>query len=149
MMDIAMLSDQAPNDEGGFDEPIERAFVYVRPADWVTRDDDLRDVFAGSGDPGRAIEQWNQDFMRMRGGDPLGEGTVVIDDREIPYAVQRGGLNIDGNNLEGILAVIVVKCEGKRDGLGGWLVPDSADLAGTPADPETLTAFLGQFELCG
>ena len=51
--------------------------------------------------------------------------------------------------VEGILSVFVVKCgSGKRPGLGAWLVPDTEDLTGTPADPEALTAFLSQFQLC-
>ena len=157
LLRLAVLANEAPDEEGDFDESIERAFFYLRLSAWITRDNDLRGIFEGRGDPSRVVEEWNQTNVRVRRHEPISEGSVVVDDREIRYAVQRGELLIDSTRLEGILAVIVVKCgEGERDGLGGWLLPDpdpqapikTAQLAGTPADPKALTAFLSQFELC-
>ena len=154
---LAVLANEAPNEEGDFDESIERAFFYFRLSAWITRDDDLRGIFEGRGDPSRVPEEWDQTSVRVRGRESINEGSVIVDGRDIRYAAQRGELLIDNTRIEGILAVIVVKCdEGERDGLGGWLLPDpdpeapikTAQLAGTPADPQALTAFLSQFELC-
>lgn len=145
---VAVLADQPPIDErlGG---PTDRVFLYIRVANWVARDDDLKQIFEGDGNPAHAFDNWDQSDLRFRGHELIEEGTVTVDGRTIPYSAQRGELELDRAEVEGILSVFVVKCDdGKRPGLGAWLVPDSEDLTGTPADPQALAAFLSQFQLC-
>jgi hypothetical protein len=157
MFRLAVLANVAPDAEGEFHEPVERAFLVLRVAGWLTHDDDLREIFEGPGDPVRALEGWDEANVHILGREPVGEGSVVVGDREWRYAAQRGDMLIQRTRLEGVIAVVVVKCgDGKRDGLAAWIVPDpepeqptdSADFSGTPADPEALTAFLSRFDLC-
>lgn len=155
---LAMLANTALDEHGEIEGgSFERAFFYARPADWLKRDRDLRSIFEGQGDPLHAFEHWDQSDIRLRGAEQLGSGTVGVHGRDIRYAAARGTIRIDDAAFEGILAVIVVKCdERKRDGLGSWLLPDpdpdapagSVNLTGTPADPEALSSFLSQFDLC-
>jgi hypothetical protein len=157
LFNFAMLADQAPDAEGEFRESVERAFFYVRLSGWIARDNDLRDIFEGQGDPARALEEWRDSGVQVRGSESIGEGTITVAGRDIRYATMRGEMRIDNSRHEGILALIVVKCgEGKRDGLGGWMLPDpspdepieTVELSNTPADPQALAGFLSRFELC-
>lgn len=146
---LAVLADTAPGADGKFHEAPERAFFYVRPARWMAHKGDLREVFEGAGNPSRAFERWQNTNIRIRGNEQISEGSVTVNGREIPYAARRGELEVDNDEVEGILAVFVVQCgEGREPGLGGWLVPDTDDLTGTSADPAALADFLSAFELC-
>jgi hypothetical protein len=144
---LAVLTDRPPAADGQ-DDSFERAFFYFRPSTWMARSADLRKVFEGSGNPAHAFERWESTDVRLRGSETLGEGTVTVAGREIPYVARRGEVEFERHQSEGILAVFVVKCAGKDDGLGGWLVPDTTDLTGSPADPAALTEFLSRFDLC-
>jgi hypothetical protein len=157
MFRLAVLANVAPDADGEFRDPVERAFFFLRLSGWITHDDDLRKIFEGPGDPLRALETWDQADVSIIGDEPVGEGSVSVGGREWRYAAQRGDMLIDRTRIEGVLAVVVVKCgAGKRDGLAAWLVPDpdpdqpaeSVDFSGTPANPEALTAFLSRFDLC-
>jgi hypothetical protein len=156
VLELGVLIDQPPNPEGEVDELVRRAFFYTRLANWVTRDNDLRDAFEGEGDPAALLDKIETD-IQVRVAERIGEGELTIGDQPVRYATQRGDMFLEGQDITGVFALVVVKCgKGQRPGLGGWMAPDpfpdedieTADFSGTPADPDTLAEFLSAFRLC-
>jgi hypothetical protein len=155
-MRLAVLSNVPFDEEGRTERPLERAFFYARVSDWVKKDGDIGPVFAGAGDPSRIFDKLDESNLRLRGGTPIASGTIEVAGRTIPWAAERGEVELAGHRVAGVVAAFVVRCDAGNDGLGGWIGPDpapdfdvaEADLRGTPADPAALAAFLSRFDLC-
>lgn len=155
----AILSDRPPADgeESGSPAFGERGFVFVETLGVGQDEAELRDYFEGRTDDPAVLEDngFNLDVDEI-----LSRGTLPPDgDIRFYYMAQRGSLAVEGYRGSGLTAMVLVDCpDDERRRIALWFGPDpdgagpddasSADLTGTPGDPEAVAAFLGQFSFC-
>jgi hypothetical protein len=174
VMEMAVLSDREPDEEGeveGFDE---RGFIYVQMLGVGQNEQELRDFFEGRTDDYGVLED---NGMNLDIDEILGRGVFDLagEDARAMYVTQRGSLAVGGSRGSGLTGMALIDCpQDERRRVALWFGPDPADdsepaaaaepeapaaaegdkgaeasLAGTPADPETLRAFLSNFRFCG
>lgn len=131
-----------------------RGFIYVDTLGWGMDEAALRDFFEGRTDDPSVLEDSGIDLEIE---EIIDRGIIRGAAADLWYLAQRGGLEMDDYSGGGIVAAIFVDCPGdQRRRFGLWFVPDPApeapverlDLAGTPADPVAIEAFMGSFSLC-
>jgi hypothetical protein len=154
LMDVAILSDRTPDEQGkieGFDR---RGFVFVRMRDIGDNRRELGDFFEGKIDDPEVLRNLN---LRIDSEEILERGELQLDDARLVYVVNRGELEGNGSRLEGLTSVSLVECPGDdKLRLAVWFGPDpsdggaidSADVSGSPADEQAVRDFLGHFSLC-
>jgi len=163
VLSMAVFADAAP---GSGRAHVERAFFFVDMPDWFGRERALRAVFTGTAPPAAGIRQAEVEFEAR---EELGRGEVAAGGARVLWYARRGTLRLDDarfglaeegaprREFPGLATMLLADCAGdRRLRLGLWIAPDpapdlpaaAADLAGTPADPEAMRAFLGHFRLC-
>lgn len=161
LLKTAVLSDRPPEegqerDESGFDE---RGFIFVETLGIGQDEQSLRDYFEGRTDDPSVLEDngFNMDIQRV-----LDRGALPPDgDIRFYYMTQRGNMSVQGFRGEGLMALVMVDCpDDERRRIAMWFGPGpegpegaepgdaSADLTGTPGDPEAISAFLDHFSFC-
>lgn len=150
----AILSDRKPAFDEGDESLGDRAFIYVETVGWGLDEAALRGYFEGeTSDP----EVLADNGIEVDVGQVLDRGVIPGSDSTVWYLTQRGDIGARQYEGGGIGAVILVDCpDDERRRLGIWFVPDPApeapveelDLAGTPADPDAIEAFMGHFSPC-
>lgn len=166
VMEMAMLSDVAPDFSGGRRHgPLgQRGFVYVKTLAANNDRQQLRDYFEGRTDDADVLRRNNIHLDRR--GEVLRRG--VIDgagDMKVMYLAQRGELEMASSRAQGITTVMLLDCQGDmRQRFGIWFGPEPAalagkgasaqgaakvDLTGTPADENAIREFMDHFRVCG
>lgn len=87
----------------------------------------------------------------------LGQGDLFLDDRLVAWEAHAGRLNRPGDPADGIFVRLRIDCGDAETRRGVWFhqkesvsaESSAEELAGSPADPEAITEFLGYFNLCG
>jgi len=154
--DIAVLSDRPRAVEDSRGDPFgERGFIYVKLLTPAGQDEqEVRDYFEGRTDDSRILRR---NRIRLRTRNSLGRGVIGAQGQTLLYLAQRGELELSEHRGRGLNAMILVDCpQDRKLRLGIWFAPDpapeaeagSAQLAGTPADPEAIRAFMARFRLC-
>ena len=150
---MAMLTDRSPDADGeveGFDE---RGFVYFETIGVGQDEQQLHDFFEGRTDDYSVLEDNGLNFDIE---EALGRGVFDLDPAQVMYVTQRGSIAVQGNQGDGLTGVALIDCpEDERRRVAVWFGPDveaqegeTEDLAGTPADPAALRAFLANFSFC-
>lgn len=151
LMDTAIFSDQEPGakpEEAGFHE---RGFFYFSMRDFGSKKAELSAYLAGKGPKPELMKRGG---VNLEEGELLRRGTLDLAGRKVVYASSRGRFNVQGKDRHGITTFLYFDCpEKRRLRFGLWFGPDPApgkpaELAGTPADPEAIRAFLGHFTVC-
>lgn len=160
VMEFAILSDREVDLEEGDGDLGDRAFIYFQFLRGKNDDPELRDFFEGRSDDPRVLRKNGVD-IDVDVNEILGRGVVDLDPGEALYVATSGSLETNHGRSEGITTISLIQCPGdKRLRVAVWEGPGPApapeaeagatasDLAGTPADVDTLQAFLGQFSFC-
>jgi hypothetical protein len=157
VMDMAMLSDQAPREGGEIRGFGERGFMYFQMINPRYDEREMRDYFEGRTDDPSVLRRSGIN-VDVHAKEVLRRGVLEMDGYAVMYMAQRGGLHLDHGRTEGINAMMLVDCpEDGRLRMAIWFGPDpdkgappgSANLQGSPADEDALRAFMGHFRLCG
>jgi hypothetical protein len=153
-MKTAILSDRPPDahGQGGFDE---RGFIYI---ELLQRDGDrneLRDYFEGRSDDPSVLRDHD---IRIDAREVIGRGSLDQPGRKVLWLASRGRVQMSRAARDGLTALTLIECQksDNRGRLGIWFGPDpdleasldELELAGTPADPAAIDAFLAPFSLC-
>lgn len=170
LMEMAMLSDEpvaVESEDGGeidleAEDLGERGLVYFEMPSWGGAWQDLDDFLEGRTDEAEFIRRGSVDLHR---GEVLARGEITLPGAErARFGAQRGAV---GGGGEGLVSTVSIECPGDdRLRLAIWFGPrpdrppaagaeagpealaGAGRVAGTVADPEEMTAFLGQFRFC-
>lgn len=160
VMDMAMLSDAPPDEQGRTHGGGTRGFIYVSSMAPGAKRDAMRDYFEGRRDE---PEELRRQGINLERGEELKRGTLDMPGQRILYIAQRGEIHMgsrarSSSRGHGITTTMLVECPGSdRQRMGFWFGPDPDPtaaagrlvLTGTPGDEEALRAFMGHFHLCG
>ncbi len=166
LMEMAMLTDQPPDEDGDLDDLGEGGFIYLRMRSRRSKREQLEDFFEGRTNDLEALRRSNINLGR---GKLIDRGSLDLDTFKARWIAQRGEVIMgsgsgrqrrnDGGRIEGITAVILVECPNDQSAaqrIGIWFAPEpetaegtEMDLTGTPADENALRGFLGHFAPCG
>lgn len=171
VMEMAMLTDRAPDAQGeveGFDE---RGFIYVQMLGVGQDEQQLRDFFEGRTDDEGVLAD---NGMNIDVEEILDRGVFDLEEARVMFVTQRGSVAVQGNRGAGLTGLALIDCpDDERRRVALWFGPDPAaadaaadpegeageeaqagsalvrQLEGTPADPEALREFLANFRYCG
>jgi len=156
VMEMAMLSDRAPDAQGvvrGFGE---RGFLYFQFINLGKDQQELRDYFEGKTDDEEVLRRHNID-IHVRSTELIRRGVLKMEGHAVMYLAQRGTMDMSEGRSEGVNALMLVDCPGdSRQRMAIWFAPDpdpktpvaSANFSGSPADEGALREFMGRFRLC-
>ena len=153
-MDLAILSDREPEEDGKNEDLGDRGFLFVAIRAFGEPEQDLRDFFDGKKDRSEVVSE----HIDVEFEEELADGELQIAGDHWRWIAFRGRIDT-GERREhpAIASMMMLECgEEKRLRFALWFVPDPAseqdvlelDLSGTPADEEALTAFLSHFHPC-
>jgi len=157
VMKMAVLSDHAPEtggkSEGGFDK---QGFFFMEMLHVDKQKQEFDDYFAGKSQNLSFVKEQNSDIeVHERLG--VGEGDFA--GGKLRWVATRGSFSQrKEGTVEGLVSTISVDCkDDDKTRIGVWFTqdpkPDAKEgdpaLAGTPADPKAIEAFMGHFHLCG
>jgi hypothetical protein len=155
LLEVAVLSDVAPNDSGRPPEIGEHGFIYVSHP--VLRKDQrkIRDFFEGKSVD---LEDLGGRRIDMDLDQRIANGRFSRQGDEVLWVCHRGTVDTDdtGSANQGLISLLLIDCGDSRNRLGIWLGPDpdpaaepaELDLAGTVADPAAIESFLGPIQPC-
>ncbi|HSR70087.1 MAG TPA: hypothetical protein VLU25_19315 [Acidobacteriota bacterium] len=169
--DVGGLTDTPPKENGEAGEPRERAFFFFNFRFMGDEKRQMEDFFTGKADDMEALEH-----VRVQGpidldfddAEFIKLGQFEVNRYTAYYRVMRGGVELGRSRGDSLAAMMWIRCpEDTRNRFAAWVVPDpaqagagdapgqeaagddSVDYSGTPADENSLTAFMSQFHLCG
>lgn len=154
LMDVAILSGQAPDEKGVIRDLGERGLIYVQFIRAGQDEQELRDYFDGKTSDPHVLRENNID---IDADEIIRRGVVPLADATLMYVAQRGRVSAEGVEGEGLTSMCLIDCPAdKRLRMAIWFVPDPSpdspvaelDLTGTPADEAALAEFMGRFRFC-
>ncbi len=158
VMEMAMLSDRDPapgeSVEGAADAFRRHGFVFMRTRARDKESRELDEYFSGARE---TTDFFSQTDLHFEVEERLGRGELSLDPATVDYVTERVRMDLEGERRDEILAQLRFRCpDDKHLRVALWFEPDpgpasgsAADaLAGTPADPKAIEAFLGHFKLC-
>jgi hypothetical protein len=154
VLDLAILSDKAPEPDGEVRGLGSRGFIYLKVLTAGRDQQELKDFFEGKTNDAGVLRRNN---IRVNSRETIRRGTLQMGDERLLYLAQRGELNVHGGQRQGLTSLILIECPGdRRQRMGIWFGPDpspdtpvaEADFSGTPADESTLREFMSHFHVC-
>ncbi len=155
LLDVAVLSDLAPDASGSPPEFGKHGFVYLSYPAFGQEPREIRDFFEGRrGD----FEELGRHRIDLDLRERIANGKLSREDGDVLWVSHRGTIATDeaGKSREGLLTLLLLDCGDSRNRFGIWLGPDpnpeaaAADLArtGTVADPDAIERFLSPIHPC-
>ena len=172
VMEMAMLSDRDPapgeSVDGAQDAFRRRGFVFMRSRAGGKERRELDEYFSGERP---TTDFFSQTDLHFQVEERLGRGSVTVGETPVDYVAERVRMDLEGEQRQEILAQLRIRCPDderlrvalwfeaepepeagggapSEQGAGSDSGPEGEALAGTPADPEAIRAFLSHFELC-
>ena len=153
LMDLVILSNEIRVAEGDVNMGGD-GLIYMKLLWGAKQNQELRDFFEGKTNDPRALRDAN---INLGTQEIITRGAFDLDDQRFLYLVQRGDIQTDHGDSEGLSTVFLVQCgsESKmRLGIRYGSDPTPAmpaedlDLTGTVGDVEMLQTFLSHFRFC-
>jgi hypothetical protein len=156
VMEMAMLSDRDPDDEGRIHGFEKRGFLYFQFLNMGSNEQELRDYFEGKTQDDSVLRRHHIN-VHMRSREQIKRGVIDMEDHRVMYLAQRGHLDMAEGRAEGVSSLLLIDCpQDSRRRMAIWFGPDpdskapvaKADFSGTPADEAAIRGFVGHFQLC-
>lgn len=156
VLDVAVLSDEPPDEKGHPPDFGDRGFVYVSFPGFVQQQREMRDFFEGKADDLELLKGQDVDLDLQ---ERVAQGTVQRDEDEMLWVCHRGRVATKeaGGSKQGLVTLLLLDCDDdNRQRVGIWFGPDpspntAADelsLAGTVGDPEQVESFMAPLRPC-
>jgi hypothetical protein len=155
LLDVAVLSDIAPDESGRPPEVGDRGFVYVSYPVFGQDQRAIRDFFEGGRDD---FDELGRHRIDLDLEERIANGRISREDDDVLWVSHRGTLETDeaGRSKEGLLTLMLLDCRDSRNRFGIWLGPDpdpmaapaELDISGTVSDPEAIERFLSPIHPC-
>jgi hypothetical protein len=155
LLDVAVLSDIAPDESGRPPELGDHGFVYVSYPAFGQDQRAIRDFFEGRRDD---FEELGRHRIDLDLEERIANGKISREDDDVLWVSHRGTLDTDesGRSKEGLLTLMLLDCGDSRNRFGIWLGPDpdpaaapaDLDVSGTVSDPEAIERFLSPIHPC-
>ncbi len=155
VMDMALLSDKAPDASGeikGFDK---RGFLYFKVISPDKDRDKLRDYFEGKSDDAGSLKKAT---VNMDVRETLKRGALDLAGKKLLYVANRGDTDTGQGKAKGLQTMMLFDCStDQKMRVGIWFGEDPSptapakdlDLKGTVADEASMRAFVSNFDPCG
>ncbi len=156
VMDMAMLSDEEPDEDGRVRRFGRRGFLYFQFLNPRSDEQELRDYFEGKTNDDAVLRR-NGINIHVRSKEFIRRGVLPMKGYTLMYLAQRGGLDLTEGRTDGVNVLMLIDCpEDERMRMAIWFGPDpdpeapltKANFAGSPADEEALKAFMEHFAFC-
>jgi len=155
-LEMAILTDEDPASGGvSREHPFRHhGFLYMSSRRLVERDRDVRRYLTGERGRPDWMERANVEIHEK---ELLRRGRIEVNGIPLLYSSSRSEMNVQGEPIQGISTLFLVDCpDHARTRLGLWFGPDphpeqtaaTADVTGSPADPQALAEFAGHFRFC-
>lgn len=154
VLKMAILSTTPPDEEGQIQGLDQGGFIYFRFLKEM--DASMKQYFTGEKDDPNVLKEHHIN-LDMERAELIDRGLIELQDQRCYYITQRGSFQVEQGRSEGLQSLVLVECpDDNRMRMGIWFLPDpnrgvpaqEADWTGTPADPETVKAFMDHFSLC-
>lgn len=157
VMDVAVIGDVVPGEDGKIKDFGERAFVFLSLSGGFVRGEEekrLERFFAGQGGDLGSIRVENLDFTQR---EVIGISRSETHGTPVDVVAVLAQVRTEKGPEERLLAAMRIRCAGDaRTRIGLWFEPpppgidkvSDIDLTGTNADPDRVREFLDQFRLC-
>lgn len=165
LADVAVLTDQPPDDKGNIPGFGARGLIYTRMLRMGGNPQELEDFVTGKTND---LDVLRRNKINLGPGDVLARGTLErrAGAAKLLYLVKRGALQMNEHSAQGMSAVVVPQCDGAdgKQRIAIWFCPEpeaakglrpddaaglAAALAGSCGDPEAIGAFMDHFRPCG
>ena len=156
VMDVAILSDRAPDSEGLVKGIDKSGFLYFSFVGLGRKEkaQELRDYFEGKSSDVRILRD---SHINIDSDALLRRGVLEVNGQTLLYMVQRGSVQFEHDRHHGLATVMLIECTGdRRQRMGVWFGPDltpsaaaeAADLKDTVGDEERIREFMAHFRPC-
>ncbi len=161
LIDLVMASDSEPvvyeNDDFDLESDAigQHLFVYLGLPRSDTMDHDQLEGMLRGESPSEGVD--TDIDLEIESERELSRGSFTLGRHELSYIGHLGEMDLDDGDVEGVYAQVLIDCPGDdvtRAAVwfqrGGERVSetDRLEIAGTPADEETLRAFMDHFDVC-
>ena len=155
LLEVAVLSDLAPDETGRPPEIGEHGFIYVSYPAFGQDQRKIRDFFEGKTED---FDELGRHRVDLDLDERIANGRISRGEDDILWVSHRGAIDTDdaGRSKEGLVALLLIDCDDSRNRFGIWLGPDpdptaqapDLDLEGTVSDPEAIEKFLTPIHPC-
>jgi hypothetical protein len=155
LLDVAVLSDLPPDENGRPPEIGERGFVFVGYPAFGQSQRGLLDFFEGRRDD---LDDLGRHRIDLDLEERIANGKIARAEDDILWVSHRGAIATDdgGKSKRGLVALLLFDCGDSRSRIGIWLGPDpdpdaapaELELAGTVSDPAAIERFISPMHPC-
>ncbi len=155
LLEVAVLSDRAPDESGRPPSIGEHGFIYVSYPAFGQDQRKIRDFFEGKRDD---FDELGRHRIDLELDERIANGRISREDDDLLWVSHRGTIDTDdaGRSKEGLVALLLIECGDSRNRFGIWLGPDpdpdaeasKLDVTGTVADPEAIETFMNPIHPC-
>jgi hypothetical protein len=148
LLEVAVLSDRAPDESGKPPELGDHAFFYFSYPTLGQDQEPVRDFFGGRRDN---LDQLGPHRIDLVLRERIATGSIARGRNDVLWVAHRGVLHSDdtGDSKDGLLSLFLFDCGDSRNRFAMWLGPDpdpdtpvaELDRSGTVADPGEIGAF--------
>ena len=148
LLDVAVLSDLAPDESGQPPQIGDHGFVYVSYPAFGRDRRAIRDFFEGKRDD---FDELGRHRVDLDLEERIANGRISREEGEVLWVAHRGTIDSDdaGSSKQGLVALLLIDCGDSRNRFGIWLGPDpdpeaapaELDVSGTVSDPEAIERF--------
>lgn len=123
IMDMTLLGDRPPSEQGQPDRRLEKGFVYFKSLSSGQQEDELKRYFEGKTDDAEVLRRGN---IHINAEETIRRGTLEIPGQTTLYLAQRGTFAMkEGTTTNGLTTMMLIDCpQDAKQRMGIWFGPD-------------------------